>query len=413
MSEREQQSKTAVRRADSVSEKPPRQISLSMALSIMLLVGATSFILGSRSEEMAFLWSNNQNGGLPADLNYRELDVVYDKLRLDFDGKLDAEKLLEGAKKGLVEASGDPYSEYFTNSEAEQFFSDLDGEFSGIGAELGKKDDLLTIISTIDGSPAQKAGLRPGDVIGMVNGQDALQWPIDRAVDTIRGEKGTTVKLTIRRGDEVKTFSVVRDDIVNPSVHAKVLEGNIGYIRMSRFDELGPDLTRKAAQEFKNKGVKKVILDLRGNGGGYVGAAQAIASIWLEPGTLIVEQRQGGKTKDSLKAEGEPLLRGVPTVVLIDGYSASASEIVAGALRDQGAATLVGEKTFGKGSVQEIEEVPGGGSLKVTVAKWYTPKGKNIDHEGIKPDHVIGLTEQDFNKGNDPQRDKAAEVLNK
>jgi len=413
MSEQERKDKAPARHAVAgVADKPKRQLSLGVVLAVVALTAAVSFIAGARGNELANLVRGGQNADLPAKLDYSELDAVYSTLRNNYDGQLSTQELLDGAKKGLVEASGDPYSEYFTDTEANQFFSDLDGEFSGIGAELGIKEDILTIISTIDGSPAQKAGLRAGDAIGLVNEEDTSSWSIDEAVSNIRGEKGTTVKLTIRRGDEVKEINVVRDDIVNPSVRQEILDGNIGYLRLSRFNDTDTlRLSEAAARDFKQRGVKGVILDMRGNGGGYVTAAQEIAGLWLDSSKTVVEERQGSKVIENLKATGDPVLKGVPTIVLVDNYSASASEIVAGALKDHGAARLVGEQTYGKGSVQTIKDVIGGGQLKVTVAKWYTPNGKNIDGEGIAPDVEVSLSEEDFEADRDPQRDRALELL--
>jgi carboxyl-terminal processing protease len=336
---------------------------------------------------------------------------VYDKLRDQFDGKLETQKLIDGAKKGLVDAAGDPYTVYFTNDEAKKFKNDLDGKFSGIGAELGKKDDALQVVSTIDESPARKAGLQAGDVIVKVNDDDTNGWSIDQAVSKIRGDRGTTVKLTIARSQQLKEFSIVRDDIVNPSVNSSIIADNIGYMRISRFADDTAGLAKQGAADFKAKGVKGVILDMRGNGGGYLTAAQAVSSLWLKQGDLIVEER--GNESDKLTANGSPVLAGVPTVVLIDGGSASASEITAGALHDHNAAKLVGVKSFGKGSVQQIIDLTSGGQLKVTVAKWFTPNGVNISKEGIKPDTEVTASDDDLSAGRDPQKDKAIELLTK
>ncbi len=401
------------KQADKKQPKKPRVVELKTVILVSVLIAATFFVLGTRGDSwLSYLRSNSQNQNLPAQLNFNELNKVYALLRERYDGQLDQQKLLDGAKKGLVEATGDPYTTYFTDAEAREFFGDLDGKFSGIGAELGKRNDQLTVISTIDNSPAAKSGVKPGDIIGKVNDEEVTGWSVEQAVSKIRGEKGTTVKLSVARGDEVKNFDITRDDIVDPSVRSETLDGNIGYIRLSRFnDSDSAALTRQAAEKFKQDGVKGVILDLRGNGGGYVDAAKQIASIWLEKDTVVVEERQGNKVLDSVKTDGAPILNGVPLVVLVDSYSASASEIIAGAFKDYGTAKLVGEKTYGKGSVQTIEEVSGGGQLKVTIAKWYTPNGKNINKEGIEPDEKVEFSPEAANQGKDPQRDKAIELL--
>lgn len=390
-----------------------KSVSLKTAIFVTLLVAVASFIVGARGNEwLANFTVQPQNSGLPARLDYSELDAVYNVLRSNYVGNLSAEDLLIGAKKGLVQATGDPYTEYFTDAEAKEFFGELDGEFSGVGAELGKRDNQLTIISTLEGSPAKEAGLMPGDAIAQVNGESTQEWSIEEAVSNIRGEKGTSVKLTILREGEAKNFDVVRDDIVDPSVRSEVLKGNIGYIRLSRFNDTDTvRLTRQAAESFKQQNVNGVILDLRGNGGGYVRAAQEVAGIWLEDGKTVVEERRDSKVVETLKASGQPILNGVPTVVLIDGASASASEIVAGAFKDYDIATLVGQTSFGKGSVQQIEEVAGGGQLKVTIAKWYTPNGSNIDGEGITPAKEVNITKEDVNADRDPQKARALEIL--
>ncbi len=378
---------------------------------VAAVVAVVAFVGGTRSGDIMALLRGSQNSNLPSQLDVSSLQDVYQKLREQFDGQLDNQKLIDGAKKGLVEASGDPYTVYFTDAEAKQFLSDLDGKFSGIGAELGKKDDRLVVVSTLDDSPAQKAGLQANDTIVKVNDQDTSGWSIDKAVSEIRGDKGTTVKLAVVRSQALKEFSIVRDEIINPSVKYEVTSDNVGYIRISRFADTDTvTLAKKAANEFKQKGVKGVVLDLRGDGGGYLGAAQEIAGIWLN-NKVVVQEKRGDKVIDTLKTGSNAILEGVPTVVLIDGGSASASEIVAGALHDHGAAKLVGVKSFGKGSVQQIEDIASGGQLKVTIAKWYTPNGKNINKEGIEPDVKVELSDQDIAAKNDSQKTKAFDIV--
>ncbi len=375
---------------------------------IVFLVASVSFVLGSRYEAIAGVVKGSQG---PDNLDLSSVQVLYDELRDNYDGKLDTQKLIDGAKHGMTDAAGDPYTVYFNASESKEFDSDLEGTFDGIGAELGKRDKRLIIVSTLDGSPARAAGVLPNDTIVRVNGQDASQWAIDKAVKEIRGPKGTTVKLTVVRGEqsELKEFSITRDHITNPSVKSEV-QGDIGYMRISRFGEDTTELAQQGAKQFKDAGVKGIVLDLRGNGGGYLTAAQGVSSIWMK-NKVVMTQRTDGKITDTLKTTGDPILEGVPTVVLVDGGSASASEIVAGALSDNKAAQLVGEKTFGKGSVQTVQKLPDGGELKVTIAKWYTPNGKNITKEGIEPTTKVSLTADDITAGRDPQKDKAFELL--
>lgn len=388
-------------------EKPKNK--LPLMAGAFALVAALSFTAGTRAEELPGYNKvfNNGSAAAEADIDLTSVQKTYDVLRTKYDGQLDVSKLIEGANRGLVEATGDPYTTYLDPKEAAAFGNDLEGRFSGIGAELGRKDNNVFIVSVIDGSPAQKAGVIKGDIITKVNGQDSLGWSIDKAVTNIRGEKGTTVKLALLREGEIKEISIVRDDIINPSVKSEITEDNIGVMRISRFGQSETyQLAERAAQDFKNKGVKGVVLDLRGNGGGYLTAAQDIAGLWLD-NKVVVTERQDGKVVETLRTGPNPVLNGIPTVVLVDGGSASASEIVAGALRDHGAAKLVGEKTFGKGSVQTVEELPGGAQLKVTIRKWYTPNGLNINKEGIKPDIEVGITPDDISAGRDPQADRA------
>lgn len=385
-----------------------RSVPLPTVILITVFVALVSFVTGTRSNEIVAKFDGKQS---PATLDFSSLNEVYGVLRSKYDGKLDTQALIDGAKHGLVEATGDPYTAYFTAKEAEEFESDLEGSFEGIGAELGKRNDQLVIISTLDDSPAKKAGLLANDVIVGVNSDDATNWTVEQAVSKIRGEKDTTVKLSVLRGEQgIKEFSITRAAITNPSVKHEITAENIGILRISRFGSTDTgNLSRQAAEQFKAAGVTAIVLDLRGNGGGYLNAAQDVASLWLED-KVVVTQREGGVVVDTLRSDNDAPLKGIKTIVLIDGGSASASEIVAGALRDHGAATLIGQKSFGKGSVQIVESLASGGQLKVTTAKWYTPNGKNINKEGIKPSVEVTLTPEDINANRDPQKDKALEL---
>ena len=353
------------------------------------------------------------NQGLPADLDYSEVERVYDLLRENYDGELSVEQLLAGLKGGLVEASGDAYTEFLTAEEADEFNKQLSGTFSGIGAELGKDEDgNLIIVAPIDGFPADKAGLRSRDVILLVDDTNASGMSIQEAVSRIRGKSGSDVKLTVLRNDtERLEFTITRANITVPSVDSEILDGNVGYLEITQFWTDTDRLAREAVREFQQAGVKKVILDLRGNPGGSLDAAVDVASIWLPSGKTVLEERRDGKTIQVYKAAGNALLEGVDTIVLIDEGSASASEIVAGALKDNGAATLLGQRSYGKGSVQQIIPLRDGSELKVTIAKWYRPSGENIDEKGIAPDVSVEYTDDDFEADRDPQRDAALKRL--
>ncbi len=397
----------------SVGIKKPRTVGLLTTILVAVAIGIGAFVLGTRLDGFIVWLKGGQNIQLADTLDFSSLQEVYQKMRGNYDGTLNAQALIDGAKKGLVSAAGDPYTVYFTNDEAKQFNDDLDGRFSGIGAEIGTKDNNLIIVTTLDDSPARKAGLQTDDIVVKVNDEDTAGWSIDQAVSKIRGEKDTTVKLTIVRDQVVKEFSIVRDNIVNPSVRYEITAENIGYLRISRFAEDTDALTQKAANEFVSNGVKGVILDLRGDGGGYIETAQQVAGLWLPNDKTVVEERIGDIVEETLKADGTAPLKDIPTVVLIDGGSASASEIVAGALSDYKVAQLVGTKTYGKGSVQQLLDLPMGGQLKVTVAKWYTPNGKNIDKEGIEPNITIKPTDEQLATGDDIQKAKAIDLLKK
>jgi carboxyl-terminal processing protease len=375
------------------------------------LVAVVGFIAGTRSNEI--FGSVAPLLGIKVETGTLDLSSVqrtYQQLKANFDGQIDTQQLIDGASRGLTTAAGDQYTVYMSAKEASEFNNDLSGNIGGgIGAEIGIRSGKPTILRVLKGNPAEKAGLLAGDVIVAVNDEDATKWTSDQAVAKIRGQAGTTVKVGVMRGTERKDFTVTRSTITSPSVDSKI-ENGVGTMTISRFDEQTSSLAQKAAQSFKAAGVKSVVLDLRNDGGGYLSAAQSVASLWLND-KPIVSERTGGKVTDELRSENNAILAGIPTVVLVNGGSASASEIVAGALQDNGAAKLVGEKTFGKGSVQKIIDMGGGSQLKVTVAKWYTPKGKNITKEGIMPDQVVGLTEADANNGNDPQMAAALKAL--
>ena len=363
--------------------------------------GRVSF---NTAEKIAELASNES--GAPTDLSTEGVQELYDQLKSNYDGEIDADALNDGIKKGIVSAVGDTYTEYFNPDETKEFNSDLQGTFEGIGAELGKEGSFIVIISPIKGTPAEKAGLQPQDIIAKIDDQQATDITVSEAVKRIRGEKGTTVKLSLIRAGEQLDVSITRDTIDLPSVEWATDNG-IGVITISRFGDDTGSLTKKAAQEFTDKGIKKVILDMRGNPGGLLDQAVAVSSVWLPKGATVLEEKRGGEVIKTFTTSDNPILKDVKTIVLIDEGSASASEIVAGALHDNNVATLMGEKSYGKGSVQQLIDLKNGGSLKVTIARWYTPAGKNIDKEGIEPDTVVERTTDDIKNKRDPQLDAA------
>ena len=393
------------------SDKTEKRFSSSVIFLAFFFTAIIGYVGGTYNTQiMGFIgpvFGINSYGG---SLDVSSLQETYRTLKVNYDGTLTDQDLVDGANKGMVAAAGDIYTVYLNKKDASDFEDDLSGNIgAGIGAEIGLRNDVPTILRVLDDNAAKKAGVLAGDIIASINDESAAGWTVDQAVSKIRGEEGTTVKLSVIRGQETKDFTITRATINNPSVSTEII-GTLGIMTVSRFDEQTADLSKIAAQKFKQEGVKSVILDLRSNGGGYLTAAQSLAGLWLD-NKVVVSERTNGKVTSELRSGSNALLAGLPTVVLVNGTSASASEIVAGALQDHGAAKLVGEKTYGKGSVQKLVELSGGAELKVTIAKWYTPNGKNINKEGIPVDIQAARTAEDNNAGRDPQLDAAKKQL--
>ncbi len=386
-------------------------VSANVLFLIIAVTAVLAFFAGTRSDQiMAVVGPIFGVKVYAGDIDLSSVEATYRSLKANYDGKLDDKALIDGANKGLVNAAGDTYTLYMNAAEAASFEDDLSGTIGGgIGAEISTRSGNITIVRVLKDNPAIKAGLQAGDMVVKINDESTTGQTVEQAVSKIRGEVGTTVKLLINRGGEEKEFTVTRATVNNPSVDSSVVDG-VGTITITRFDNATAGLARATAQDFKNKNVKAIILDLRGNGGGYVDAAQDILSLWLD-NKVVVTERTNGQVVSTLKSGSNALLAGIPTVVLVDNGSASASEIVAGALQDYRAAKLVGEKTFGKGSVQKLINLPNGAELKVTVARWYTPNGKNITTQGITPDVTATLTQEDVDAGKDPQLDAARKAL--
>lgn len=387
-----------------VTGEKRQQLSWFLTLVIVAII---SFVAGARSDA---LFANVasvfgvRTSNKTIDLS--SVQKTYQELVANYDGKLDTQKLIYGANRGLVEAAGDPHTAYMDPDETKEFDKSLSGQIGGgIGAEIGLRNNKPTIIKPLENSPAQKAGIKAGEAIVKVNDEASSDWSVEKVVSKIRGEVGTSVKLTLLSDGQTREVSVVRQNIVSPAVESEI-DGEIGILKVNRFGDDTVSLARKYASEFVEKGVKKVILDLRNNPGGTVGAAQGLLGIWLD-NQIAMTERRGSEIVKTLRTTGTPILGNMKTVVLINGSSASASEITAGALREYRKATLVGQKSYGKGSVQIVLGLPGGSQMKVTEARWYTPKGKNIDKTGIEPDVKVDLSSDDVNNNVDPQMDKA------
>ena len=315
-------------------------------------------------------------------------------------------------KEGLVSAAGDPYTTYFDATQAKEFNNQLNGTITGIGAQLGDQQGAIIVIAPIAGSPADKAGIRAQDIIIKINDTSTSGMTIDQAISLIRGNPGTTVKLAVLRGTQNIDFSIIRQTITIPSVVTKTLEGNIGYIQISQFGDDTSQLVDKAATDFKSQHVKSIILDLRDNPGGYLDAAESVSSEWLKQGQSVVIKKTNNIVTETYAARQNGQLMGIPTVVLINGGSASASEITAGALVDNNAAITLGTKSFGKGSVQEFSNFSNGELLKVTMAHWFTPLGKTINKTGLEPTKNVPITDAQISAGQDVQLQAAEDYLN-
>jgi len=334
------------------------------------------------------------------------------ELYVDKD-QISDKQLFYGSLKGLVNSLEDPYSEFMDPQLTKEFEEDMSGSFEGIGAEIGIRDGILTVIAPLEGTPAQKAGLMSGDKILEINGESTKDMNIDQAVSKIRGPKGTEVVLNIFRTglEDFKDINIIRDTIVIKSVSLEILDNNIFLIKINAFnDDTEYLFSDFAKQAFDNK-AKGVILDLRNNPGGYLETSVNVLGEWINGEVALAERFTDGHEMEYI-AKGNNYLKDIPTVVLINYGSASASEIVSGALQDYGKAKIIGEKSYGKGSVQMVKNIKDGFSLKITIAKWLTPKGQDINKEGIKPDEEVKLSLEDFENDIDNQLNRALEILN-
>ncbi len=381
---------------------------VAIALILVLISSLVSFNLGKKAALKQISTSSN----IPkADLTL--FWDVWSRLENNYLDKsaLDPKKMVYGAISGMTAALDDPYTSFFPPAENKRTKEDLSGEFSGVGIQLGFVDKTLAVIAPLPGNPAEKAGIKAGDLILHIKDEakeidkDTSGINLMDAVDYIRGKKGTSVTLTIyhEKDTKPKEITLVRDTINVPSVE-------IAQIKVNRFGDKTLEEWDKAVTEFVNSKGRGVILDLRNNPGGYLQRAIDLGSEFISSGTIV--QQQGVDQTESFGVDRKGRLIGVPLVVLVNKGSASAAEILSGALKERLGAKLVGEKTFGKGTVQEVEDLPGGAGIHITIAKWNLPSGKNIHKEGIEPDVVVEYVADEKNPEKDNQLDKAIEVLN-
>lgn len=422
-----------------------RYILFYVALSIIGLSFYSGYVIGNGKVSVPFSQKENEevrqspkngkviNAGkappkyLNKDVNFNLFWDVWKKAQTNYLVKDTPDtKLFYGALTGIVSALNDPYSVFLDPETAKKFDESLSGTFEGIGAEIGMKNEQIVIVSPLPGTPAEKAGLRAGDKILAIDKTSTLGMLLDGAVTRIRGKRGTKVTLTILRDHEKKEreIAIVRDKIqvksveTTPQKDAKndqnnkkdVVPEGIAYLKISHFNEDTMDGFRKAVREILAKKSRGIVLDLRNNPGGFMDTAVQISGYWVDGKAAVIQEDNEGGRKE-FKGTASAVLKDMPTIVLINQGSASASEIVAGALQDYGKAKIVGKKSFGKGSVQNVERLKDGSALKLTIARWLTPKGRSINEHGIDPDIEVDRSDEDYDNNRDPQLDRAFELL--
>lgn len=345
------------------------------------------------------------------------LSLFRSELEKKYIGEINDEELIEGAVKGYVDALGDPYTTYYTKKEMKEIMEETNGNFVGIGVYMTQdlEKNAILIIKPIENSPAEKVGILPGDIITKVDDVEYTGDKLEEASNKIRGEEGTKVKLEIYRNGETKIFELTRTKVVVSHITTKVLDNNIGYIAISDFEGKCANEFETKYKELEKKGINKLIIDIRNNGGGIVDEALKIANMLVDKDATLLITKDKSDKEEVTKATEKPIIN-MPTVVLVNGYSASASEILAGALKDNGKATLVGTKTYGKGIIQELHQLSDGSGLKITVSEYYTPNHNAIHKIGITPDVEIDLSadvkQQTTIQGKDDnQLQKAIEIL--
>lgn len=384
----------------------------SALVTVGYLVGNEANLVASGNSVTQVANTNSEPSWASDDLDFDTFWDVWKLVQSNYVDQPVAESdLYYGALEGMVSSLNDPYSVYFSPEEAQAFNSELAGSFYGIGAEIGTKDDQIVVVAPLPGTPADQAGILAGDVVLAIDGTVTFEMTVSDAVQQIRGEKGTVVTLTLQRGtEEPFDVAITRDEITVESVKASIREDNIGVIQISMFNEDTPALFADAATTMITSNVNGIIVDLRNDPGGLLDAAIDVAGYWIDEDTVVIEDVRGVRDEYTSPA-GLQSLAGIPTVVLVNGGSASASEILAGALQDYDEATIIGEQTFGKGSVQQYQDLPDGGAVKITFARWLTPLGRSIDHVGITPDTIVEYTVDDYHAGKDPQLDAAVNFL--
>jgi len=403
----------------SARRKPP-----AVALLVVSILVGTSFssgwFLGEQRGARAAVPEGEgrllDKGEMPAsvseDVDFDDFWNVWNLVKENYYKQPVSDRsLYYGAVRGMVAAAGDPYTMYFDPESSKEFKDMLSGTFSGIGAELGSKDGMVVVVAPLAGSPAEKAGLTAGDIILAVDDEDATKMSVDQVVARVRGVEGTEVVLSVVHdgADHADDIRITRKVIKIDSVKWNIDNEGFATILIAEFNGDTTGLFNQAVNDVLSKNAKGIVFDLRSDPGGLLTAAIDVASAWTGYQTVVIQKQQ--EDARSYPGVSAPRLAGIPTVVLVNGGSASASEIVAGALQDYGLATMVGTQTFGKGSVQDFRDLRDGGSVKITIAAWYTPKGRTINETGLTPDVVVEYTKEDAHAKRDPQKEKALEIL--
>lgn len=406
-----------------LKNKKRKKVIISISILLLFIItNSASFVAGGfLTFKGVFPWIRDEVvakklDGVADVEKYKKLFAIRDSLYKNYDGEIDDNKLLDGAIKGMSQALGDPYTYYMDSIEYKNYLDKVNGSFLGLGISITSKNDKIYVVKPQKGSPAEKAGVKAGDYILKVNGKAYTGAQLDQAIAVMKGDKKEEVKLTILRGEnKTLEIGVVRDEIKNESVSGEMITGNVGYIMVSGFELNTADDFDVKLKELEKAGMKGLILDLRDNPGGYLHVAVNLVSNFIQKDKLVVSTIDKYNKKETSPSKGGYAI-GMPLVVLVNGNSASASEVVSGAIRDYKIGTLIGEKTFGKGIVQTmLENKQDGSALKVTISKYYSPLGINIHKKGIKPDVEVvypkELLDKPYDRAKDPQFKKALEII--
>lgn len=389
-----------------IPEWKEKKVSLGNAIIIGAVLAFVGLIIGVSFHN--FFPGGGFFGGTSSSLDWSSLDEVYKKLATSYNGEIDKATLLEGAKTGLVNALGDIYTVYMDSEEKDEYTNSvLHGNIgAGIGVEFGLRDGYVRVLRVLPDNPALRAGIEINDIFYKIDGEEVYTWSSSEIGKKLRGEPGTEVTVTMVRDGKPIDFKMKREEINNVSTYLKY-DGDTAIVTVLRFDNDTGTKIQEMAKEFASKGVKKVILDLRGNGGGYVAAAQDLLALWLDGKTILYQKSVHFGEEKLTTVSGKAILKDMKTVVLVNGSTASASEITAAALKDYGKATIVGTTTYGKGVVQKMYDLSDGSMLKVTIAEWMSPNNNSINNQGVTPNIEVSMSSEDINKMRDPQMDKA------